>query len=36
MIPVVPAEPIEPQPVPAMVSDGSRVIPNSPLPTAES
>ena len=36
MIPVVPAEPIEPQPVPAMGSDGSRVIPNSPLPTAES
>ena len=36
MIPVVPAEPIEPQPVPAMASDGSRVIPNSPLPTAES
>jgi hypothetical protein len=33
MIPVVPAEP---QPVPAIVSDGSRVIPNSPLPTAES
>ena len=36
MIPVVPAEPIEPQPVPAIVSDGSRVIPNSPLPTSES
>ena len=36
MIPVVPAEPIEPQPVPATVSDASRVIPNSPLPTAES
>src|SRR3984893_9403633 len=29
VIPVVPAEPIEPQPVPAMGSDGSRVIPNS-------
>ena len=36
MIPVVPGEPIEPQPVPAIVSDGSRVIPNSPLPTSES
>jgi hypothetical protein len=36
MIPVVPAEPIEPQPVSAIVSDGSRVIPNSPLPTSES
>jgi hypothetical protein len=36
MIPVVPAEPIEPQPGPAIVSDGSRVIPNSPLPTSES
>ena len=36
MLPVVPGEPIEPQPVPAIVSDGSRVIPNSPLPTSES